>query len=507
MNGEISFRHNVMTIQSLDTFINIRGGFSLGRKDVYFVRAIGECPDFLKKFKALDSMLGDQEKENRIRYLRLKDLPNSMEKQVSEFYTSTYAEWKQGKPIRTKNRSASKNFEKVLANATRETLEKYKTVRPNISESMIRNFVIKLWYWADLFLGDVIKDWSEYLNVKVVSDNMVKPQEYLFCYFATLLGFDVLILNNRSDINLSDNIRHLSSELILGSFGTVVLPEQGKNTVRPYDRTTEGSPKHIIQGDEKNEVQRQEGQSAKVLSQTNRVDSTTKNNKGNRRITSERTDRQVAKGTPAATDNNRNNSSAPSIINTRQEKSFEELAQLASSIVMIAVHDKKGNPVATGSGIMIGKKGFILTNCHVVKGGIFFAVRNEDDQKVYITREVIKYNPQLDLAVLRIDRALKPLPVYDGRKKLVRGQRVVAIGSPLGLFNSVSNGIISGFRRIKDVDMIQFTAPISHGSSGGAVLNMNGEIIGISTAGIDSGQNINLAVDYSSIRFFAQGFF
>ena len=148
-----------------------------------------------------------------------------------------------------------------------------------------------------------------------------------------------------------------------------------------------------------------------------------------------------------------------------------------------------------------------MTNFHVVKRGAIFAVRIEDDEKVYVTGEVIKYNPQLDLAVLRIDRELNPLPVYDGRKKLVRGQRVVAIGSPLGLFNSVSDGIISGFRKIKDVDMIQFTAPISNGSSGGAVLNMYGEIIGISTAGVDSGQNINLAVDYNNIRFFAQGFF
>lgn len=55
--------------------------------------------------------------------------------------------------------------------------------------------------------------------------------------------------------------------------------------------------------------------------------------------------------------------------------------------------------------------------------------------------------------------------------------------------------------------MIQFTAPISNGSSGGAVLNMYGEVIGISTAGVDSGQNINLAVDYSEIRVFARGFF
>ena len=88
----------------------------------------------------------------------------------------------------------------------------------------------------------------------------------------------------------------------------------------------------------------------------------------------------------------------------------------------------------------------------------------------------------------------------------MRGQKVVAIGSPLGLFNSVSDGIISGFREIHSVNMIQFTAPISHGSSGGAVLNMQGEVIGISTAGFDSGQNINLAVSYEDIVMFIKGF-
>ncbi len=82
----------------------------------------------------------------------------------------------------------------------------------------------------------------------------------------------------------------------------------------------------------------------------------------------------------------------------------------------------------------------------------------------------------------------------------------MAIGSPLGLFNSVSNGIISGFRMIDGVEMIQFTAPISSGSSGGAVLNMQGDVIGISTAGFDRGQNINLAVGYENIRMFLRGF-
>ena len=122
------------------------------------------------------------------------------------------------------------------------------------------------------------------------------------------------------------------------------------------------------------------------------------------------------------------------------------------------------------------------------------------------TEEMIKYNQFLDLAVIRINRKLNPIKIYNGSKKLVRGQKVVAIGSPLGLFNSVSDGIISGFRQIDMVDMIQFTAPTSHGSSGGAVLNMQGEVIGISTAGYSAGQNINLAVGYEAINQFVKGF-
>ena len=189
-----------------------------------------------------------------------------------------------------------------------------------------------------------------------------------------------------------------------------------------------------------------------------------------------------------------------------RELEFEELALRASSVVMIAVHDRKGDIIGNGSGIMIGREGYILTNNHVARGGSFYSVRIENDETMYKTDEIIKYNSLLDLAVIRIDRKLQPLPVYRGSRPLVRGQKVVAIGSPLGLFNSVSDGIISGFRRLNDVDMIQFTAPISHGSSGGAVLNMYGEVIGVSTAGFDEGQNINLAVGYEFINTFVRGF-
>ncbi|MBR1592435.1 MAG: serine protease [Ruminococcus sp.] len=273
-------------------------------------------------------------------------------------------------------------------------------------------------------------------------------------YTAALLGCDVLLLQTREDV--PEKLRNLSVSFTVGNFGDIKLPEYDKNIcIAENPRETAKPPARRI----------------------------------------------PVPSAPYV----RNTSVAPTV--QRREKSYEELAALAESVVMIEVLNSKGEPVSAGSGIMIGRDGYILTNCHVVSDGHIYAVRIENDNEVYLTNELIKYNTTTDLAVIRIKRSLSPVKVYSDAKPLVRGQKVIAIGSPLGLFNSVSDGIISGFREIRNVDMIQFTAPISHGSSGGAVFNTYGELIGISTAGIDKGQNINLAVGYKSIILFAKGFF
>ena len=192
--------------------------------------------------------------------------------------------------------------------------------------------------------------------------------------------------------------------------------------------------------------------------------------------------------------------------NSDSELSYEELAGMASSVVMIVVYNEKKEPFASGSGVLINNNGYILTNFHVVRGGVAFAVRLEEEEEPRFTTELIKYHPENDLALIRIDPVnRRPIPLCSHRK-LVRGQKVVAIGSPLGLFNTVSDGIIAGFRKFEQVSMVQFTAPTSHGSSGGALLNLYGELIGIVTAGFDDGQNLNLAVDYDTLRGFLQGF-
>ncbi|HFL3671763.1 TPA: S1C family serine protease, partial [Clostridioides difficile] len=128
-----------------------------------------------------------------------------------------------------------------------------------------------------------------------------------------------------------------------------------------------------------------------------------------------------------------------------------------------------------------------------------------NDDKVYTSYQIIKYHSDYDLAVIKVDRKCKPIPVKVS-KKPVRGQKIVAIGSPLGLFNTVSDGIISAFRDFETVQMIQFTAPISSGSSGGALLDMFGNLLGLISAGYDDGQNLNLAVESNLVKIFANNF-
>lgn len=188
-----------------------------------------------------------------------------------------------------------------------------------------------------------------------------------------------------------------------------------------------------------------------------------------------------------------------------EECSYEQLASLATSVVMIKTFGPDHEVLCFGSGVVLHEDGYILTNLHVVGGGEYFSVLYENDTNEYITYQFVKYHDMHDLAILKVDRVSKPLPVkVEG--PLVRGQRIVAIGSPLGLFNSVSDGIVSGFRDIRDMSMIQFTAAISNGSSGGALLDMQGRLVGLITAGFNEGQNLNLAVPSHVIYQFAQVF-
>lgn len=481
MGAKITYRHNVLTINSIETFLSVKGGFHNHVRDVYFVRGVGEPADLAKRINDIDKKMGMEMADNRLKYIRINSLPQIRELKDSDYYSAVYDQWRNGAAIKLQNLNVCGELEDIMGEAYSQVIDYYAGSKDSVSSSMVRNFAAKVLFWLDKTAAGTLSEWNEKICVKVIADNIVKEQEYLFYLFLTLLGCDVLLIENREDVNVSEKLKQFSYELALGKFGNAKLSEYV-----PYvpDKTKVSR-----------KAQTPVKQTEAAGSQSNKV------------VIPERPNRARIVQPQAVQSAFVNPAYAAGAVHQNAEKSFEELAQLASSIVLIAVHDSDGEIIGTGSGIMIGRGGYILTNNHVASGGHFYSVRIEDDEEVYATDEVIKYNSTTDLAVIRIRRQLNPLSIYRGSKKLVRGQKVVAIGSPLGLFNSVSDGIISGFRNINEVDMIQFTAPISHGSSGGAVLNMQGEVVGISTAGIDSGQNINLAIGYESILLFASGFF
>ena len=476
----VNYRHNILNVGSVDAFLNVKGEYNNGIRDVYFIRAVGEPQNIHSLIEDTDRQMDKEAANNKLKYVRISALPKLLKIEDSEYYQGIYSKWESGSIGAFRNFLLNETVKNTFLQALRRISDDYKKFGKNTSYSIIKNFIIKLLYWFDESMSEILKDWNENSLIKVIADNVTKEQEYLFYLFLTFIGCDVLLIQNRGDIEIASGLLGYSKKFMLGSYGN--------SDIKPY---TSQNPTMSVNKEDFSSTTINTVISKKVVIPPRPQ----KNKKAQEALVNNMPSSHMP---PVAT--------AKQASNEKRELSFEELAKLASFVVLIAIHDAKGEVIGTGSGIMIGKDGFILTNHHVAAGGRFYSVRVEEEDKVYSTNELIKYNSSTDLAVLRIKRQLKPIPIYRGEKALVRGQKVVAIGSPLGLFNSVSDGIISGFRNIDNVDMIQFTAPISHGSSGGALLNMYGEVIGISTAGIDRGQNINLAVGYENIKLFTAGF-
>jgi serine protease Do len=151
----------------------------------------------------------------------------------------------------------------------------------------------------------------------------------------------------------------------------------------------------------------------------------------------------------------------------------------------------------SGSGVIISPDGYILTNNHVVDGAQEVTVTMADKQ-VHKAR-VVGRDPKTDLAVLKID-AKESLPVapMGNSTDLKVGEWVVAIGNPFGLGHTVTAGIVSAKGRVIGAgpydDFIQTDAPINPGNSGGPLFNMQGEMVGINTAIVASGQGIGFAI-------------
>lgn len=466
---KLEVRINPIALTSILSFKNILGRFFNYKKDVYFFRYLG-----IKYEKNYIEEISGLLPEAFIE----KNLDNFIENNLIEKYSIIYEEWKKLyhdveklDALKFPFKFQDKCWEYTLKETYRKIIEIYFKIK-NQNESITKNFGIKLLYWIGKYFPKIFKNTEEMKGFpKAIYLGELKIQEYLFLYMLVLLGCDVIYLDSeKKKINIPENLLKLSS----------LYEEENSKKLDIFIED-------LLAKNRKNKA---EVNHAKENSTTNTNNTVKVNLKRNESM--EKTEQKKEINTAEE--------------NKTKEVSYEKLARLASSVVMISVFNRKKECIKTGSGVIINDKGSILTNFHVISNGYYFGVQLENDDKIYFTNEIVKYHDLNDLAIIKIEKSHKYIKLYQDTKELVRGQKVIAIGSPLGLFNSVSDGIISGFRMIDDLYMIQFTAPISHGSSGGALLDLNGKLIGVITAGFDKGQNINLAVNHKTILGFIKGF-
>lgn len=179
--------------------------------------------------------------------------------------------------------------------------------------------------------------------------------------------------------------------------------------------------------------------------------------------------------------------------------SLEELSARATAAVVL-IQVEAGDRSRQGSGFLVQENGLILTNHHVIRDATGARVRLSTGD-VYDRVAVLATDQRRDLAILKISGyALPTLPL--GNSDQVRiGTDVVAIGSPMGLENTVSTGIVSGRRTEPEgFRLLQITAPASTGSSGGPVLDRAGRAVGIAASQFRNGQNLNFAVPINYAR-------
>lgn len=183
-----------------------------------------------------------------------------------------------------------------------------------------------------------------------------------------------------------------------------------------------------------------------------------------------------------------------------RERSVSEVVKSTlDSVVLIVVSDGSGKELKQGSGFIVASDGKILTNEHVIAGAHSGVVKLSNGA-FFPIQGVLAVSKTDDLAVIKVDGKNLPALTLGYDSKLAIGDRVIAEGSPLGLENSVSDGIVSAFRNEGGTEWVQTTAPISHGNSGGPLLDMEGDVVGIVALKLVGGENLNFAVSIGQAK-------
>ncbi len=163
------------------------------------------------------------------------------------------------------------------------------------------------------------------------------------------------------------------------------------------------------------------------------------------------------------------------------------------SVALVMMHDGKGQPLALGSAFVV-EKGVLVSNLHVVKGSVGGYAKSVGAKDKYQISGILASDPTHDLVLLSVPGLEGPPLSIDDATELRIGDKVYALGNPFGLEGTLSEGIVSGIRKIEDDTLLQITAPISSGSSGGPVLSADARVIGVAVATFRVGQNLNFAI-------------
>lgn len=169
----------------------------------------------------------------------------------------------------------------------------------------------------------------------------------------------------------------------------------------------------------------------------------------------------------------------------------EVVTDISPAVVSLSV-TTAGGDAYSGTGFFVDGSGVIATNYHVIEGGRRITAKTHSGVTLFC-KGVLTMDEKRDLVLLKFaGSGFKSLSLADS-EKIQRGESVAVIGSPLGLEQTVSSGIVSAKRVSNGWEQIQVTAPISKGSSGSPVVNMKGEVVGVATFMRLNGQALNFA--------------
>lgn len=176
------------------------------------------------------------------------------------------------------------------------------------------------------------------------------------------------------------------------------------------------------------------------------------------------------------------------------EKSAEEIFEECSPAVALIIKTRNDEDREIGSGFIVDKDGTIVTNYHVMAEAKKVEVKLKDG-RVFPVDNIISYDVVRDICVFKIEAKDLSIIALADPDRIKTGQKILAIGNPRGLEYSISDGIVSAVREDLGLRWIQFTAPASQGSSGGPLLNLKGQAVGIVTQlARPDGQNLNYAI-------------